>query len=49
MDCKHLHLSKVANMNPTTYRCGTCHELFDVTLVDADVNEEPVMGTEEAK
>lgn len=32
MDCKHIHLTKVANMNPTTYRCDQCHELYDVTL-----------------
>jgi hypothetical protein len=32
MNCTHLHLSKVANMNPTTYRCDKCLELFDVTL-----------------
>jgi len=32
MNCKHLHLSKVANMNATTYRCDRCHELYDIDL-----------------
>ena len=39
--CKHLHLSKVANMNPTTYRCEACHDLFDVTLAPV-AQPEPV-------
>jgi hypothetical protein len=32
MDCKHIHLTKIDNMNPTTYRCDECYSLFDVTL-----------------
>jgi hypothetical protein len=32
MDCQHIHLTKVANMNSTTYRCDQCHELYDIDL-----------------
>lgn len=39
MNCKHLHLSKVANMNPTTYRCESCNDLFDVILAPVALPE----------
>jgi len=47
MECKHLHLTKVANMNPKTYRCDECHDLFDVTL-GAVAMPRPVMGISHA-
>jgi hypothetical protein len=42
----HLYLTKVANMNPTTYRCEHCYNLYDVTLGEVSMPK-PAFGTEQ--
>lgn len=34
MNCNHIHLKKIANMNPSTYRCESCGQMWDVSFAE---------------